>query len=104
MKWRPAKHSVSVARKMTIVNELGLHARPAAEFVRLANSFRSALWIVKDGKRFSATSLIDILRAELDCGVTAILEGEGEDAETAVERLIQLLPEFREQEKRQVRS
>ena len=99
MKWRPAKQSVSVAREITIVNELGLHARPAAEFVRLANSFRSALWIVKDGKRFSATSLIDILRAELDFGVTAILEAEGEDAETAVERLVQLLPEFREREK-----
>jgi phosphotransferase system HPr-like phosphotransfer protein len=52
MKWRPAKHSVSVAREMIVVNELGLHARPAAEFVRLANSFRSAVWIVKDGKRF----------------------------------------------------
>jgi len=99
MKWRSAKQSVSVAREITIVNELGLHARPAAEFVRLANSFRSAVWIVKHGQRFSATSLIDILRAELDCGVTAILEAEGEDAEAAVERLAQLLPEFREREK-----
>lgn len=98
MKARRGKQSVTVAREMTIVNELGLHARPAAEFVRRANSFRSTIWIVRDGKRFSATSLIDILRAELDCGVTAILEAEGEDAQIAVERLIQLLPEFRERE------
>jgi phosphotransferase system HPr (HPr) family protein len=88
-----------VTREINILNELGLHARPAAEFARRANAFRSEIWIVKDGKRFSASSLIDILRANLDQGATAVLEAKGRDAEQAVERLARLLHEFRDKEK-----
>ena len=93
---RRTKETVSVKREITIVNELGLHARPAAEFVRRANSFRSEIWLVKDGKRFSATSLIDLMRANLDCGTSAILEANGADAELALERLTQLVREFKD--------
>lgn len=95
MRFREKRAPVSVHREVRISNELGLHARPAAEFVKRANSFRSEIWIVKDGKRYTATSLIDILRANLDCGATAVLEAHGVDAEEAVERLEKLLAEFR---------
>jgi phosphotransferase system HPr (HPr) family protein len=80
-----------------ITNELGLHARPAAEFVRRANGFRSEIWLIKDGKRFSAASLIDVMRANVDCGATITLEANGFDAEIAVERLTQLLREFKDE-------
>jgi phosphotransferase system HPr (HPr) family protein len=83
-------------REITIVNPLGLHARPAAEFAKRARAFRSEIWIVKDGVRFSASSLIDILRANLDQGKTATLEATGRDAEAAVERLAQLVREFKD--------
>jgi phosphotransferase system HPr-like phosphotransfer protein len=53
---------------------------------------------VKDGKRYSAASLIDILRANLDCGAAATLEAYGVDAEEAVDRLEDLLAEFHEHE------
>ena len=91
-----AEDAIVVTREVTIVNELGLHARPAAEFARRANAFRSEIWIVKDGQRFSAASLIDILRANLDKGATAVLEAKGRDAEAAVERLARLLREFKD--------
>ena len=87
-------------REITILNELGLHARPAAEFARRARAFRSEVWIIRDGKRYSAASLIEILRANLDEGATATLEAKGRDAEAAVERLSRLLEEFRDQEKK----
>jgi phosphotransferase system HPr (HPr) family protein len=83
-------------REIRIVNPLGLHARPAAEFAKNARRFHSDIWIVKDGKRFSALSLIDILRANLSQGATATLEAEGRDAEEALERLAQVLLEFKE--------
>src|SRR3954451_5402986 len=86
-----------VTREITISNPLGLHARPAAEFAKRANAFRAEIWIVKDGKRFSAASLIDILRANLDQGSTATLEAKGRDAEAAVERLAQLLEQFKDE-------
>ena len=99
MKFGEKRTRVSAQREVRITNELGLHARPAAEFVKRANSFRSEIWVVKGGKRYSAASLIDILRANLDCGATATLEAHGVDAEEALERLERLLAEFHEREK-----
>jgi phosphocarrier protein len=97
--FRSPKQSVSARREVTIVNELGLHARPAAEFVRRASGFRSEIWLVrKDGQKFSAASLIDVMRANLDQGATVTLEAEGTDAEVAVERLAILLREFKDKD------
>jgi len=76
------------------MNELGLHARPAAEFVRAAQAFRSEIWILKGEARFSAGSIIEILMANLDFGDTAIIEAQGPDAERAVARLVELVHEF----------
>lgn len=99
MIFREKRPPVSARREVRITNELGLHARPAAQFVKHANTFRSEIWVVKEGKRYAASSLIDILRANLDCGATATLEAHGVDAEEALERLQKLLLEFHEKEK-----
>ena len=99
MRFGEKRAPVSAKREVHITNKLGLHARPAAEFVKRANSFRSEIWIVKDGTRYSATSLIDILRANLDWGAAGTLEAHGVDAEEALERLEKLLAEFHEREK-----
>ena len=98
MTFREKRAPVSTRREVRVTNKLGLHARPAAQFVKRARSFRSEIWVVKDGKRYSAASLIDILRANLDCGATATLEAHGADAEEALERLEKLLAEFHETE------
>jgi phosphocarrier protein HPr len=97
--FRSPKPSVAAKREVTIVNELGLHARPAAEFVRRASGFRSEIWLVRqDGEKFSAASLIDVMRANLDCGATATLEAEGPDADLAVEGLAELLRRFKDED------
>ena len=88
----------SAQRLVRVTNKLGLHARPAAQFVKRVRSFRSEIWLVKEGKRFSASSLIDVLRANLDCGATATIEAHGIDADEAVEDLEKLLAEFHENE------
>lgn len=95
---RQKKARTSAQREVRITNKLGLHARPAAQFVRRVRSFRSEIWLVKEGKRFSASSLIDVLRANLDCGATATLEAHGIDANEALEDLQNLLAEFHEKE------
>ena len=92
----PNDKSIVVTRTITVQNELGLHARPAAEFVRVANRFRSEITLIKDEQRFSASSLIDVLRANLDRGATDVLEARGADAEAAIARLEKLLLEFRD--------
>ena len=83
-----------IRREITIINEEGLHARPAAQFVLAAKAFRSQIWLVKGEERFSAASILDVLTANLNCGETAVIEAEGPDAEEAVKRLVQLTAEF----------
>src|SRR4029077_4577237 len=94
MIFRQKQASVSARREVRVTNKLGLHARPAAHFVKHVRTFRSEIWLVTGGGRYSASSLIDILRANLDCGATATLEAHGVDAEEAFERITALLGEL----------
>ena len=91
--------SASVRQEITIVNELGLHARPAAEFVSAAKTFLSTIWLIKGEERFSAASILDVLMANLNCGEAAVIEAEGPDAEEAVKRLVRLIRRFGEQDR-----
>ena len=81
----------TASREITIVNELGLHARPASEFVRCATRFRSEIFLVKDGQRLSAASILDVLMADLCQGQSATIEAHGSDAELAVTALAELV-------------
>jgi phosphocarrier protein len=88
---------VYASREIRVINKLGLHARPAAEFVRRANSFRSEIWLRTSTGRYSALSLIEVMRANLECGAVAVLEARGVDAEAALECLVALIavmPDF----------
>lgn len=85
-------------KELTVLNKLGLHARPAAEFVRCARKFKSRIVLQKNGEEYSAASILDVLSANLDCGSMMLLKAEGPDAETALGELAQLMHEFRRQE------
>jgi phosphocarrier protein len=85
---------ILASREVRVINKLGLHARPAAHFVKHVRTFRSEIWFATIGGRYSASSLIDVLRANLECGATVTLEAHGVDAEEAVERLQKLLGEL----------
>jgi phosphotransferase system HPr (HPr) family protein len=88
-------------REVEIQNELGLHARPAAEFVRAVQGFDCEVTILKGEERYSAASIIEVLTANLDCGCRITLEALGPGAEQALERLENLLQEFKEMEERE---
>ncbi len=92
--------SLLTRREVKIVNKLGLHPPPAAEFVRAANVFRSEIWIIKGEKRFSARSIIEVLTANLNCGDTAIIEAQGPDSHRAIAHLARLLSEFTDENSR----
>jgi len=94
MIFRQKREPVSARREVRITNKLGLHARPAAHFVKHVRTFRSEIWLVTGAGRYSASSLIDVLRANLDYGAGVTLEAHGTDAEEAVERLQTLLGEL----------
>jgi phosphocarrier protein HPr len=91
-----AKTHPTATRQVTIANELGLHARPAAEFAKQARRFRAQIFLIKGSQRFSAASLIDILRANLDQGASVTIEATGPDAEEAIEHLAQVVRDFKD--------
>ena len=85
-------------KEVEIVNKLGLHARPAALFVRCVIRFKSTITIWKDEEKFSAVSLLEVLTANLDCGARVILEAVGPDEQEALNELEALLLRFRDEE------
>jgi phosphocarrier protein HPr len=85
-------------RELEIVNKLGLHARPAAEFVQCVIKFKSKITICKDEERFSAASILEVLSANLDCGARVVIEAVGPDEEEALDELEVLLLRFRDEE------
>ncbi len=76
---------------MRIVNSLGLHARPAAAFVKIAGRFRCHLAVRKDDLEVNGKSIMGMMMLAAECGSELQLRAEGEDAEQAVEALIALV-------------
>ena len=85
--------------ELQVLNELGLHARPATEFVRCALRFKGTdIRLHKGEQSFVATSILEILSAELDHGTVFLLEAEGSEAEAAVEAFAALMQKIRDDE------
>jgi phosphocarrier protein HPr len=80
-----------IERETTIVNELGLHARPAAELVKTANQFEAHIEIVKDGMSVNAKSIMGVMMLAAETGSTVMFRADGSDAEAAVQALVELV-------------
>ena len=80
-----------IERQVKIVNPLGFHARPAAEFVRLAASFRCDLWLEKDGVEVNAKSIIGVLMLAAEKGSQLMIRAKGDDADDALTALGDLI-------------
>ena len=76
-----------VKREVTIVNKLGLHARPAAMFVRVVNKHRAEIWVEKDGEQVNGKSIMGLMMLAAGQGTKLILSAEGADAEKAIQEL-----------------
>lgn len=77
--------------QITIRNAEGIHARPAAAFVRCARAFQCQIEIVKDASSYSAKSILSVLTANLQRGTTFTLRATGHDAQQALEQLSALV-------------
>ncbi len=78
-------------RRVEIVNAHGLHMRPAGKFVKLANSFRSEVWVDHRGTRANGKSILDMTTLAAECGTTLVLEARGPDAEESLAALAELV-------------
>ena len=80
-----------VERAAPIVNQLGLHARPAAEFVKIANRFRSHIVVTKDELEVNGKSIMGMMMLAAECGSALLIRADGDDAQEAVDALLALV-------------
>ena len=67
-------------KEIAVMNQVGLHARPATFFIQKANSYKSSIWVEKDERRVNAKSLLGVLSLNItqDTQITLIADGEDE--------------------------
>lgn len=80
-----------IERKVTVKNKQGLHARPAALFVQIANKYDSTIKLIKDDQVVNGKSIMGILMLAAEKDSEIVLIAEGTDSEDAVKELEQLL-------------
>jgi phosphocarrier protein len=83
--------AVSASKRVKLVNENGLHARPATRFVETASKFASDITITKDGQVVNGKSVIEILTLGASAGTFLTITAVGNDAREAVKALCALI-------------
>jgi phosphocarrier protein len=78
-------------RTVPVPNSLGLHARPAAQFVRLANTFASHVEAGKDDAMVNAKSIMGVMMLTAECGSMLRIRANGPDEDQAVTALVELV-------------
>lgn len=86
-----------VSKELTVINKLGIHARPAALFVKVASRFQCDITVEKDGEQINGKSIMGLMMLAAAQGSRLKLIAEGPDADAAVRELEQLfLQKFNE--------
>jgi phosphocarrier protein len=80
-----------IEREIEIINRLGLHARAAAKFVRLAGSFSSKIIVDRDGEEVDAKSILGLLLLAAAQGTKVRIRCDGDDESEALEALARLV-------------
>ena len=79
-----------LSQEITIVNRLGLHARAAAQLVRMANEYTCDIHLDKDGQVSNAKSVMEVLMLGATAGTSIKISADGEKEEEALEAIIAL--------------
>ncbi|OGF97639.1 MAG: phosphocarrier protein HPr [Candidatus Glassbacteria bacterium RBG_16_58_8] len=76
---------------VTIGNELGLHARPAALFVQRANKYKSEIFVRKDDMEVNGKSIMSVMMLAAESGTEIVIRAVGEDEDAAIHDLRELI-------------
>ena len=80
-----------LTRELTIANKLGIHARPAALFVKTANRFACEIFVEKDGEKINGKSIMGLMMLAAGPGSKVTLHVKGADANAALSELEELV-------------
>src|SRR5215475_7022468 len=82
-----ASLSQKIEKDVPIINRLGLHARPAAMFVRIASRYRAEIWVSKEGEEVNGKSIMGLMMLAAGQGSKLRIRCEGLDANKAMEEI-----------------
>jgi phosphocarrier protein len=80
-----------IKTRINISNKLGLHARASAKLTKLATSFKSEVWMSRNGRRVNAKSIMGVMMLAAGMGAEVEVEIEGEDERVAMESILALI-------------
>ena len=80
-----------ITKELVIINKLGIHARPAALFVKTANRFACEIFVEKDGEKINGKSIMGLMMLAAGPGSKLILHVRGADAAQAIVELEALI-------------
>lgn len=90
--------SMEIQRNVVVRNRSGLHARPAAEFVKLASRFRADIVVRKADVEVSGKSILGVMMLAAEYGSELTIRASGEDAEEAIRQLAELIENTTDEE------
>ena len=80
-----------IDREARIVNPLGMHARPAAELVKVANRFKATITLRRGDLAVNGKSIMGVMMLAAECGSSIHIKADGEDAAEAMDALLALV-------------
>ena len=80
-----------ITKDFTIRNQLGLHARPAAQLTQIAGRYASEVFIAKNGRRVNAKSIMGVMMLAAGPGSTVTVDADGADAQQAIDAIGRLI-------------
>lgn len=80
-----------IEAETTVVNRLGLHARPSAKLTRLAGQFQAEIWLTCKGRRINAKSIMGVMMLAAGQGTDVEIETDGEDEQACMDALLVLI-------------
>jgi len=80
-----------MTREFTLMNKLGLHARPAARFVRAASAYKAEVVVEKDGEEVNGKSIMGLMMLAAGCGSRLRVTATGADADRLLDEIEKLI-------------
>lgn len=82
---------MTCTQEFSIVNKMGMHARPAAQFVKRANRYQCDVWVEKDDEQVNGKSIMGLMMLAAGQGAKLVITTDGHDAEDAMKELGELI-------------
>ena len=82
---------MTCTQEFSIVNKMGMHARPAAQFVKRANRYQCDVWVEKDDEQVNGKSIMGLMMLAAGQGAKLLITTDGQDAEDAMKELGRLI-------------